>query len=162
MPLHSWWFFALRRDSSHWSIHHLCTHLIANLYVPHLLVVDFIYRELQYFLCLLTIVLDLSASLKVQRPWKEVRSTSACTTNGSLFSGCRRTSHRLVEIPARYVLRFSCSPRRLYHNQLQVTIFGQSAGAMSISYFYLNEDFSTVARAAVRALSRTLTRCLTL
>ena len=33
----------------------------------------------------------------------------------------------------------------------QVTVFGESAGALSASYHYLNENFSTVARAAVRA-----------
>jgi len=124
-----------------------------------LLVMDLSYREPRYFLCLSTTVLDLSASLKDLRLWNEVRSTSACTTNGSPFSGYRKTSHCLVGIPARYVRGSSSSPHCLYHDPLQVTIVGQSAGAMSISYFYLNDDFSTVARAAVRALSGTLTRC---
>src|SRR5579863_9634081 len=68
-----------------------------------LLVMDFTHRERQSFLCLPTTVLDLLASLKDQKLWKQVRSTSACTTNWSLFSGCRRISHRLVAIPARYV-----------------------------------------------------------
>jgi carboxylesterase type B len=35
-------------------------------------------------------------------------------------------------------------------NEKKVTVFGESAGAISASYHYLNEDFSTVARAAVR------------
>ena len=32
----------------------------------------------------------------------------------------------------------------------KVTVFGQSAGALSASHHYLNENFSAVARAAVR------------
>lgn len=36
-------------------------------------------------------------------------------------------------------------------NQRKVTIFGESAGAASASHHYLNEDFTTFARAAVRA-----------
>src|SRR5260221_1968501 len=64
---------------------------------------DLTHREHPSFLCLSTIVLDLSASLKDPRLWSKVRSTSACTTKGSLFSGCRRISHCLVEIPVRYV-----------------------------------------------------------
>ena len=125
-----------------------------------LLLMDLTYRELRYFLCLSTTALDLSASLKDPRLWSEVLSTSACTTNGSLFSGYRRTSHGSVGILARYVRGSLTSPHCHHLNPSQVTVFGQSAGAMSISYFYLNDDFSTVARAAVRALSGTLTRCL--
>jgi len=60
-------------------------------------------REPQSFLCLSTTVLDLLVSLKGPRLWKKVRSTSACTTNGSPFSGCRRISLCLVAILARYV-----------------------------------------------------------
>jgi carboxylesterase type B len=32
----------------------------------------------------------------------------------------------------------------------KVTVFGESAGALSTSYHYLNENFTAVARAAVR------------
>jgi hypothetical protein len=34
---------------------------------------------------------------------------------------------------------------------MKVTVSGESAGALSASYHYLNEDFATLARAAVRA-----------
>ena len=40
----------------------------------------------------------------------------------------------------------------LCHNPLQVTVFGQSAGANSISYISLNEGFSALARGAVRPI----------
>ena len=68
-----------------------------------LLLIDVIHREPRSCMCLSIIVLDPSASLKDLRRWNEVPSTLACTTNGLLWSGCRRTSHRLVEILARYV-----------------------------------------------------------
>lgn len=41
-------------------------------------------------------------------------------------------------------------PPRLVNEQSKVTVFGESAGALSASYHYLNDNFSTVARAAVR------------
>ena len=68
-----------------------------------LLVMEFTHREPRSFSCLSTTVLDPLASLKDPKLWKKVRSTSASTTNGSLFSGCRKISHRLVAIPTRYV-----------------------------------------------------------
>jgi len=57
-----------------------------------------------------TTVLGPSASLKDPRLWSEGPSISACATNGSLCSGCSRTSHRLVEIPARCVTGFRSAP----------------------------------------------------
>jgi len=68
-----------------------------------LLLTDVTHREPRSCMCLSTIVLDLSASLKDPRLWSEGPSTSACTTNGLLWSGCRRTSHRLAAILPRYV-----------------------------------------------------------
>ena len=53
--------------------------------------------------------LDLSVSLKDPKLWNVLPSTSACATNGPRLSGCKLTSHRLVEIPARYVPRPSSS-----------------------------------------------------
>ena len=50
--------------------------------------------------------LDLSASLKDPKLWDVLSSTSACATNGPRSSGCKLTSHRLVETPARYVSGF--------------------------------------------------------
>lgn len=54
-----------------------------------------------------------------------------------------------MEIPARFVRSFLYFRNR-YHKRSKVTLFGQSAGALSASHHYLNENFSTVARAAVR------------
>jgi len=97
-----WRFFTLRRNSSRRTICGSCTAIITPCSVLHFS--DGLYsREPQSFLCLSTTVLDLLVSLKDPRPWKKVRSTSACTTNGSPFSGCRRISLRLVAILARYV-----------------------------------------------------------
>jgi carboxylesterase type B len=60
------------------------------------------------------------------------------------------------------------SPYSRYHKRQKVTVFGESAGALSASYHYLNEDFPTVARAAVCAclpqmdeLRRLTMECLT-
>ena len=48
-------------------------------------------------------VLDPSPPPRDLRPWSEELSTSVCMTNRSFWSGCRKTSHRLVETPTRYV-----------------------------------------------------------
>ena len=60
-------------------------------------------RELPSCTCPSTTALDLSASLKDPKLWNVLPSTSACATNGPRLSGCKLTSHRLVETPARYV-----------------------------------------------------------
>jgi acetylcholinesterase len=51
--------------------------------------------------------------------------------------------------PAKVCSRPLASAQPLSH-AIKVTLFGESAGASSAAYHYLNEDFTAVARAAVR------------
>jgi len=74
-----------------------------------LLLINVTHRGHRSCTCLSTIVLGLSASLKDPRRRGEVPSILACMINVLLWSGCRRTSHRLAEILARYVHRSSSS-----------------------------------------------------
>lgn len=80
------------------------------------------------------------------------RSTSVLRIKLRPFNGYKPTSQVLVAIKARSTGSVHLLPK--FTSQSQVTVFGESAGAVSIGILFLNSGFETLARAAVSYLAR--------
>ena len=89
-------------------------------------------------------------SHRARKPKTAVSSTSGSRTNLQRCNGCKITSRRLVETHRRYAdlkLLTSWGISRTIADQ--VTLFGESAGAVSIGDLYLNSNLEKLARGAV-------------